>query len=456
MSNGRVHTILEALRFLYRFADYEKVTTWKYNDATFNLDRVERLLEAVDSPHRQFRSVHVAGTKGKGSTTAMIGSMLQAAGLRVGCFTSPHLVLIEERMTVNGELIPEAEFVELTNRIIPYTEKARERDPYTSPSFFELITAIGFLHFARQRVDMAVVEVGMGGRLDATNVILPETAVITRIDLDHTARLGRSLDRIAFEKGGIIKPGVPVVVGLQRPTALRKLNALARERRAPRVRVGHDVQLLSAASGVTDGVPWCRCSIRGRLGSYDDLELRLLGAHQAENAATAVAAIEILSERSGVPLDESAIRAGLLAARCSGRLEWFAGRPPVLLDGAHNPLSARMVRSVLDGVFAASSITLVLGIAADKDVRGIVRQIVPRARRVICTRSRHVRALEPDQLAEAVRPHARERPLIEPDANCALDRARELTKPDDLICVTGSFYLAGALRPRLLSGDLSP
>ena len=195
----------EVMEFLLRFTDYEKITRYKYDVATFNLERVERLLAAVGSPHLAFRSVHVAGTKGKGSTAAMVAAMLRAAGLRVGVFSSPHLVRLEERMTVDGELMPEAELVALANDLAPYTEGERSERPGESPTFFELVTAMGFMHFARHAVDFGVIEVGMGGRLDSTNVIVPEVAAITRIDFDHVERLGRTLARIAAEKGGLLR-----------------------------------------------------------------------------------------------------------------------------------------------------------------------------------------------------------------------------------------------------------
>ena len=227
----------DAMAFLLEFTDYEKVTKYKYDIATFSLDRVERLMGAVGGPHRAFRSVHVAGTKGKGSTGTMVQSVLTAAGFRTGLFTSPHLARLEERMTVDGEAIPEPELVEIVNELVAYTRKEREERPNESPTFFELVTAIGFRHFARRKVDFAVVEVGMGGRLDATNVLHPEVCAITRVDYDHVERLGGTLAKIAGEKAGIIKPGVPVICAPQEPEAMETIQRVSEERGAPLIDV---------------------------------------------------------------------------------------------------------------------------------------------------------------------------------------------------------------------------
>jgi len=439
----------EAMQFLLEFADYEKITSYKYDLQTFDLERVERLMRAVGDPHRAFRSVHIAGTKGKGSTAAMLQAILTEAGLKTGCFTSPHLVRLEERMTIDGEMMPEEELVALVNELLPYTVAARERSVWESPTFFELVTALGFRHFAKERVEAAVIEVGMGGRLDATNVITPEVSVITRIDFDHENRLGRTLAKIAFEKGGIIKRGVPVVVAEQAPEALGVLAALAHERHAPMVRVGRDVRVDGVSTGVGADGPYCRCTVATRSATYE-AEMRLIGVHQAMNAAVAVAAAEIFANRIGGDLPEKAVLRGLAAARCPARAEYFAGRPPIILDGAHNPVSMAALRQVLDTVFRDRRTTLVIGIARDKNVDRILEIILPRAQKVFFTRSDSPRAESPDILlarANAICPLPAE--AVE-DAFEALARARAATGEDDLICITGSLYLAGKLRPALV------
>ena len=363
MASGPIKTGRDVMGFLLEFVDFEKVVKFKYNDATFDLGRVHALMAEAGDPHRRFRSIHIAGTKGKGSTARMIQSVLTTAGLRTGLFTSPHLVRLEERVTVDGELIPEASLVRFAERLRPYTEQAREERPGDSPTFFELVTAMGFMHFAESAVDCAVVEVGMGGRLDSTNVVLPEVSVITRIDLDHTDRLGTTLDRIAFEKGGIIKPRVPVVVAPQEPLAEETLKAIALERGAPMTCLGDKGAIKNACTSLAGDGAFCTFDLCTPKRSYPALRLPLLGAHQAENAAAAVAALEIFAERSGLAVPESALRDGLAAATCPARLEFFPGAPDILLDGAHNPVSIRVLRKVLDSTLAGRPVTLVMSVA---------------------------------------------------------------------------------------------
>jgi len=443
----------QVMEFLLEFADYEKITTYKYDIATFNLERVERLMAAVGNPHRAFRAIHVAGTKGKGSTAAMIAAILGAGGLRVGLFTSPHLVRLEERMTVDGTLMGEDELAALANELVPYTERERRERPRESPTFFELVTALGFMHFARRRVDFGVVEVGMGGRLDATNVIMPEVAVITRIDFDHVRRLGNTLGRIAFEKGGIIKRGVPVIVSDQEAEAGSTLAEIARERGAPLVQVGEDVRLSDVETGVKDGRAFCRFNVSARMRRYEGLEVALLGAHQAMNAATAVAAVEALSERCGAGIGEEEVRSGLAAARCPGRIEYFAGEPAVILDGAHNPVSMRALAGILGSVFEGRRVTLVFAAARDKDVDEMLRIILPRVERAIFTLSGSPRSAAPEELRERALGMGFEGAEVDADAESALQRARAEAGKGGMVCVTGSLYLAGKVRRGLVGEE---
>lgn len=459
MPPKKLTTVDEAMAFLLEFADYEKITTYKYTLANFNLRRVEELLATVGNPHHAFRTIHIAGTKGKGSTAAMIQAILTAAGLKVGCFTSPHLVRLEERMTINGAMMPERELVDLMNELVPYTAAVRCDRPRESPTFFELVTALGFMHFARHRVDLAVVEVGLGGRLDATNVITPDVSVITRIDFDHVKRLGNTLPAIAFEKGGIIKPGVPVVIAQQTPEALDTLLALARERNAPAVCIGSDALLQKVETGMRAHTPFCRFHVTSPRRTYSDLELGLVGRHQADNAATAVTAVDVFAERCDIPVSEQAVRRALAEVRCPGRLEYFPparhDQPPVLLDGAHNPVSIRALCDVLSETFAGRRVVLVTAVARDKDVDAMLRLILPMTHYAIFTRSDSPRAEAPEILLAKACQYGAPAAEAEHDAQRALARAREVAGPNDLICVTGSLYLAGMLRP-LLCGPASP
>lgn len=453
MSERVLQSYDEAMKFLLEFIDYEKITKYKYDLATFDLRRVVDLMAAVGSPEKSFRSLHVAGTKGKGSTAGMIQSILTAAGFRAGLYTSPHLCRIEERMTIDGEMMTEQEFVEIVNEAAPYTAEARAERPNESPTYFELVTAIGFRHFARRKVDFASVEVGMGGRLDATNIITPEVSVITRIDYDHEERLGHTLDKIAFEKGGIIKPGVPVVCAPQEPEALGTLVEIARRRAAPLTLVGRDCALENLRTGLTDGkTPFCTFDLKGLRRAYPGLTLRLLGEHQALNAACAVAAIEIAAERAGVTVHEAAIRRGLESARGPARLEVFAGPPLTLLDGAHNPASMRALCATLDRVFPGRAPVLLIGVSRDKNAAEMFKLVLPRAQAVVFSRSDSARAAEPEFLATLARESSGVEADICPDPVFALDRARELAGPNGLLCITGSFFLSGMLRPKLLSG----
>ena len=450
MTERTIRDYDDATAFLLEFTDYEKVTKYKYDIATFNLDRVTDLMAALGNPHRAFRSVHVAGTKGKGSTATMVQAILTAAGFRTGLFTSPHLSRLEERMTVDGEMIPEAEFVETVNELVPYTAGARKERPNESPTFFELVTAAGFRHFARRKVDVAVVEVGMGGRLDATNVLLPEVCAITRVDLDHVERLGSTLKKIAWEKAGIIKPGVPVVCAPQDAEALASIEAVARERGSALTLVGREYHVGDAHTAIASDGPRTRFDLFGPDREYRDLDLPLLGRHQALNAATAVAVIETLAHQCDLRVGEGAIRDGLASARLPARLEVFPGEPTILLDTAHNPASILVLCDVATTVFQGRRMVLVMGVSRDKDAQGMLKRILPYAKAAIFTRSDSPRAEDPETLAELARGISDVTIQTDPDPRSALVRAGRLANACDLICVTGSFYLAGNLRPVLL------
>ncbi len=382
----------------------------------------------------------------------MAQSILTAAGLRVGLFTSPHLSRIEERMTINGEQMDGSAFVETVRELVPYTAMTRRERPNESPTFFELVTAAAFRHFARERVAAAVVEVGMGGRLDATNVITPEACAITRVDFDHVERLGPTLGKIAFEKAGIIKTGAPVVCAPQEAEAREVIERVANERGAPVIRVGEDVRLSDVRSGLEEGGrPGCRFSLDTPRGRYPDLLLRMLGEHQALNAACAVSLVEEFAARRGLHVESSALRRGLESAANPARLELLPGCPAVLLDGAHNPVSIGAVRRTLDGTFAGKRVVLLMGVSRDKNAEEMFRRLLPRADAVLFTRSDSRRAADPEELSALAREICGMDAECVGEANRALDRALELAGPDDLVCITGSFFLAGLLRPRLLA-----
>ncbi len=405
----------------------------------FGLNNTVRLMGLMGSPHRRFRSVHVAGTNGKGSTAAFIASMLRAAGFRIGLYTSPHLVSFTERIRVNETPISESRVVEITARVRAAYEQAASSAPAEghSPTFFEVTTAVAFVYFAEEQVDLAVVEVGMGGRLDATNVVTPLASVITNIDIEHTEFLGNTLPLIAAEKAGIIKQGVPVVTGVSQPEALDVLLEKARAMRAPVHRLGVDFR----PEAMAPGVPEQRFRYSGPASSYDGLKISLPGRYQVDNACMALAAIECITAAVRVP--EEAVRKGLEQARWEGRLERVAQRPDIYLDGAHNPAAARMLSAALKDLRKAyGRLVLVIGILGDKDFRGVISELVPLADSVIATKPAYSRALEPAALARDVRAFCRDVTVAE-NLDRAIAEAKRQAGPGDLILITGSLYVVG-------------
>lgn len=415
-----------AISYLEQFIDYERLTHVPYTESEFKLERMFELLGHLGEPQQGLRCIHIAGTKGKGSTGAMIAAILQAAGHRTGIYSSPHLISFRERIRINGEMIPEPEVARLVDRIKPAVDATTKRKAELGAlTFFELYTAVAFLYFAQQSVDWAVIEVGMGGRLDATNVVNPDLVVITPISLDHQAYLGSTLTEIAAEKAGIIKPDIPVVCAPQQPEVTEVIRQRAEACGAP---------LIVAA----DRSPLLEGINRGRGG---ETSLGMLGAHQLRNAAVAVAAIEALRAQ-GHDISDEAVRNGLASARLRGRFEVHPGKPTLVLDCAHNRLSARALREALDDYLPTRKVVFVLGFSMDKDIPAILEELAPRAWKVILTRPKNPRAASPkrlQKLAEGILPSV----LIAPDVPAAVEQARRLASPDDVICITGSFYVVG-------------
>lgn len=411
--------------------------------ARWDLARMEALLERLGNPHRVARTVHVAGSKGKGSTAAMIASSLRAAGHRTGLFTSPHLHDFRERIRIDGEDIPPERVAALVPALRAAVEAVDADGSHGQLTWFEVMAALAFGHFAAAGVNVQVIEVGLGGRLDATNVVTPDVCVITPISLDHTAILGTTHAAIAREKAGIIKAGVPVITAPQPDDALEVIAEVAADRDAELIQVGWDVRW-ERVSHDREGqslIVW------GRDGGYH-LRLPLLGVHQLENAATAVAALEVLDE-AGVAVSPEHIVLGLSGVQWPGRLETVADAPQIVLDGAHNVASAARLRESLGEYYRYRRLVLVIGISADKDVPGIAAELAPIANEVIVTQARSPRAAALDALAEAFGAQdKRARPAASvPDA---LRQARELAGPDDLILVTGSLFAVADARAAVL------
>lgn len=431
-------TYAEATAFLFSLRRFG----WRPGLAT-----VERLLALTGDPHGGIPSIHIGGTNGKGSTAAMVDAILRAAGHRMGLYTSPHLLSFTERIRVDGERIGEAEIVALTERLKTLcalhfapetTQRPGGRLPH--PTFFELTTAMAFLHFRRRAVDAATIEVGLGGRLDATNVIRPLVTVITNIALEHQEYLGRTVAAIAGEKAGIVKPGTPVVTAA-RDEALEVIRRAAADRGAPLVSVPEEYRWFVREAGLTGQ----RFDLEGPRQRYEGLCIPLAGRHQIENAVLAVAAIEAARER-GLGSDELSIRRGLATAAWPGRLQIVQEQPRILLDGAHNPAGARALAAFLAEHRAAlGRLILVFGVLKDKDWATMLGLLAPLADEIILTHPPTERGADPVEMSPVARRYARATVAADPGA--ALAQARAAALPGDTILVAGSLYtVTAALR----------
>ncbi len=440
----------EAIGYLFKSTDYERMVHIRYNTTTFDLRRMERLLDAVGNPHQGLKAAHVTGTKGKGSTAHMIASVVSAAGLKVGLFTSPHLVELEERIAIDSTPIDREELRELVGRAYAHIERMKGAGEASAPTFFEIMTCLGLLHFQDREVDLAVMEVGLGGRLDATNVITPLVSLITPVSIDHILQLGTRVSEIAAEKAGIIKPGIPVVCAPQAPEALRVIEEAVQHQSAPLYLVGRDVLVrdLEVLSFPRVGA---RFSLRARWWNLEGLEIFLVGGHQVENAAAAVAAVQILRER-GLDIRDHDVREGLKRARAPARIEVVSTSPLTVLDGAHNVASMRALVAALENNFPPARRVLLFGIAKDKDVEGVLSEILPLVGEVVLTGTGSPRAAPPQELAEKCREIASVAVHVEPDIPGAFSLAKSLVGNSDMLVVTGSFYLAGEIKKMLRGG----
>ncbi len=413
----------------------------------FDLQNIAALSEALGHPHRAYPSAHIAGTNGKGSVAAMLDSILRQAGLHVGLYTSPHLVRINERIRVAAKEIPDEEFAGVLERVRETVERLMATGALRAhPTYFEFLTAMAFLYFADQRIDFAVFEVGMGGRLDATNIISPLVSVITQIDFDHEAYLGHSIEQIAGEKAGIVKAGVPVVCLTGCEQATRVIYARAAEVGAPVTDAEREYEIIKASA--EEGR--YRFEVRSRDGFEARWSLGLAGRFQIQNALVAAAAAKVLAQQ-GVPITPEHIAMGLAEARWPGRMERLqwpgagVSEPPIYLDGAHNPAGAREVAAFWREELHGKRIHLVYGAMQDKAVEEIMELLLPLATTVTLTAPHQPRATSAETLAAMAR-HFNGRVYIEPEPLRALQSARALASPEDVVFVTGSLYLVGDIR----------
>lgn len=467
----------EAIAFWYGRINYEvKAAT----PADLKLERMRAFLARLGDPQDRLRVVHVTGTKGKGSTAAMLAAMLRAAGYRVGLFTSPHLVRVEERIQIDGEPISAAELAALMGEIA-WAEGDRGQGTGDrgdrvstgltplpsplSPTFFEIGTALGFLHFVRRRADVAVVEVGLGGRFDSTNVCSPLVSVVTSVGLDHTAQLGDTLEAIAYQKAGIIKPGVPVVSGVTQPGPRAVVERVAAETGSRLVQLGRDFGFAYSASGPRERAgpshvqPPARS--RGPLAfveittarRYPPFALGLLGEHQAANAAVAVATIERL-RAAGMSVPDAAIARGLAGVRWPARIEVLAERPALILDCAHNvPSAEALVETLRQSFPTPRRAACVFAVSADKPYPDMLRVLAGYFGHFHLTRyGNNPRCVPPEKLAAELASGGRASAVettIHPTAAVAWAAATAAAGPDDLVCATGSLFLAGELRAKM-------
>lgn len=437
------------MSFLYKAIDYEKLINYQYNASTFSLERMKKLLAYAGNPHRELPCIHITGTKGKGSTAIMISTILEHAGLTTGLFTSPHLIDIKERIQINHKKISAPEFTSILNDLRPYIQHLRETELSASPTFFEMLTAAGMLYFKKKRVEMAVLEVGLGGRLDSTNVILPQVAIITNVGLDHTAILGNTLSSIAFEKAGIIKQHVPVVSGVEAPEALPVIEKACREKDAPLYLLGRDIWVEEVRSFDRNGTRGLICKIKTWRHTYHDIVLPLVGIHQAQNCALVLGALEVMRCRNYISISDDVIREALASLYCPARIEIFSKNPSIILDFAHTVDSMRFLKKTLLENFKFHKLILILGFSQDKDLDNILKEIVWEGDCIVVTRSRNPRAAEPDDLYRRIEKLCGKRSKILDNVRDAVAAAKQIASQDDLICITGSAYLAGEARQAL-------
>ncbi len=425
----------QSLDYLYSFVDYSLKHSSELAKADFNLDRMFALMELLGNPQNQYPIIHVAGTKGKGSTSALCASALQAAGYKVGLYTSPHLEDYTERIRINGQPITHAQMIQLVEEIQPRVAKI----PMLTT--FEITTALGFMAFAKHGVNAAVIEVGLGGRLDATNIVTPKVSVITSLSYDHTAVLGNTLALIAGEKAGIIKNGAPVVSSPQQDEALQVLERIAKERNSALTLVGRDVKFNFIES-----------SLSGQKFIIHNSEFRipLLGAYQIENAVTAYAALKA----SGLEISDEQIRAGFAKAQWRARFEVAGMNPIVIFDSAHNQDSFQKLRETLDAYFPDKKVYLILGASEDKNLAGMFAEMKPKIQKLIVTRANHPRALEVEQISALADQLGIESESAQP-VESAFKRALKYAAQDgNIVLSAGSMFVTAEAMTTFRKSDI--
>lgn len=430
----------QAIKYLNSFRDFEKIPSYDYGKA-YNLERFSKLCDIIGRPQADFKSILISGTKGKGSVCAILHSVLAEAGYKVGLYTSPHMLDLRERIKVNKRIINKREFSELIEKIKESTKYAKAEDIplYKNLTYFEILTAVCFLYFSKKRVDFAVIEVGLGGRLDATNIVYPLVSVITPISYDHTHLLGKSLVKIAKEKAGIIKENSFVVSAPQKKEVADIIKVISRKRANKLFIVGKDIRYRCSRVDFYKTV----FDYRGIYEDYKNMNLFLAGEHQAQNGAVSLAIIEILKRHFYFPIDRASIDRGFKKVDWPGRFDILRKTPCIIADGAHNRDSAEVLRRTLVDLIGRSKIgSLILGISIDKDIKGIGSILCPLAENVIFTKSSSPRAAAPRLLSKLLSKNCANSFLAK-TPKYALSTARRLTSKDGIILITGSLYLVG-------------
>ncbi len=419
--------------------DYDEFTRWMFGLERFGiklgLDNIREFLGRIGNPEKNLKSIHVAGTNGKGSVCAIVAEIMRTHGLKVGLYTSPHLVDFRERIRVNDRPISEGDVIRLGLVLKETMEAMASESNEKQLTFFEFTTGLAFKYFEEIKVDMIVAEVGMGGRLDATNVLDPDVSVITRIGMEHTNYLGSTIQEIAREKAGIIKQGVNVVTCERKPDALTVIESTCMKKRSPLRCIGKDFEI----SSVNQTVHGTEFDYRG-MRTIKGLSTRLLGGYQADNAAAAIATLEALDE-AGMAFTDGDMRKGLASVRWPGRLDVISREPLVILDGSHNPEGVATTVSVLRSL-DLQPLTFVVGCMDDKDARGIVRALAPIASKMVVTQARFKRALPAGTLMDTVKQEFEGETILSPDARVALETGLSDIQGKGL-CVIGSLYVVG-------------
>lgn len=442
----------QAISYLFERTDYEKQERLRYNVSTFNLKRMEKLLSLLGNPHKKFNTVHIGGTKGKGSTATMLAKMLEANGYKVGLYTSPHVVNLHERIAVNSKEIQGSEMQGLLNRVYAPVEKMSKSDP---PTFFEIMTALAFMHFVDTKVDIGVIETGMGGRLDSTNVVSPKVVGITSLSIDHQDQLGDTIDKIAKEKAGIFKRGVPVVTVQQEPEAMRVLKSQATAVKAPLSVTGDDIDFSHRFETSPEHGPHTRICLTTQTSKFEHLRVPLHGRHQAINCGLALAMLDKLKV-SGYEIDIEKATDGLDSVSLPGRMEMICDDPRIMIDAAHNAASIEALIHAIGQHIPYDSMVMIFGCNKDKDVKGMLRKLQYGADKAVFTRSNSAKAMSPQDLADIYTEMCGKMCQAANSLGEALRIAESAISKGDLICITGSFYLIGQAKMRFQQSPSEP